>query len=80
MLLRKLMSAKKMDAEGFRARTQGSWEMIGVVSALFLTMDRWLKSEGQKVVGVLVEDLVGLDLVVDDIEWLTLDLTWQDLG
>lgn len=40
-LLRKLMASKKMDAENFRARTQGSWEMIGVVSALFLTMDRY---------------------------------------
>lgn len=35
------MASKKMNAENFRARTQGSWEMIGVVSALFLTMDRY---------------------------------------
>ena len=41
MLLRQLLGNGVVDVTSFRERTQGSWEMIGVVSALFLTMDRY---------------------------------------
>lgn len=41
MLLRSLLANNKVDPDSFRERTQGAWEMIGVVSALFLTMDRY---------------------------------------
>ena len=41
MLLQSLLAKKVIDPCNFRERTQGAWEMIGVVSALFLTMDKY---------------------------------------
>ena len=41
ILLQSLLAKKVIDPSNFRERTQGAWEMIGVVSALFLTMDKY---------------------------------------
>ncbi|CAK9043465.1 Uncharacterized protein SCF082_LOCUS24836 [Durusdinium trenchii] len=41
MMLLESLLGKTVDASSFRARIQGAWSMMGMVSALFLTMDQY---------------------------------------
>ncbi|CAK9038638.1 Uncharacterized protein SCF082_LOCUS22696 [Durusdinium trenchii] len=41
MMLLESLLGKTLDASSFRERIQGAWSMMGVVGALFLTMDQY---------------------------------------